>query len=405
MSIKTRKKRKSIRVFIFLFLLLFLSIGAAYYLYYDYNHRVNVSCIIETGSEVSASLLAQSPDIDCSFVSTGNLDADIPGTYDVVVHSGLFDYDCQILVVDTTPPTGTVENQDIMIGSSINPEDFFTYTFDASPVTASFQTTPDFNKIGEQPVQLRLEDSSYNFSSFDATLTIHEQDSEPPVFHGIESFTIYVGETISYKNRISAVDDIDGEVEFEVSGSVNNHEAGEYPIQVIASDWAGNSASADLMVTVIESEYTQKEVDALADEVLASIITDDMSDLDKVNAIYNYITSHMGYLEHSDKGDWIKAAYLGLAKHQGDCYVYACTSKELLTRAGIKNRDIQIIPTATRRHYWNLVDIGEGWHHFDTTPRNDHPRLCYLTDAELTEYSNAHYRSHNYDRDIYNDIP
>ena len=36
--------------------------------------------------------------------------------------------------------------------------------------------------------------------------------------------------------------------------------------------------------------------------------------------------------------------------------------------------------------------------------RTDHPRFCYVDDATLMEYSNAHYRSHNYDRTIYTDI-
>ena len=69
---------------------------------------------------------------------------------------------------------------------------------------------------------------------------------------------------------------------------------------------------------------------------------------------------------------------------QGDCYVFACTAKVLLTRAGITNMDIEKIPAKTR-HYWNLVDIGDGWYHFDTTPRKDGTIFFMWDDAKLME--------------------
>ncbi len=80
------------------------------------------------------------------------------------------------------------------------------------------------------------------------------------------------------------------------------------------------------------------------------------------------------------------------------------TAKCLLTRAGIKNMDIEKIPTPTTMHYWNLIDIGEGWHHFDTCRRVDGSTFFYKTDAELMAYSNSHDGTHNYDRSRYPDI-
>ena len=141
----------------------------------------------------------------------------------------------------------------------------------------------------------------------------------------------------------------------------------------------------------------------MADNVLAQIITPEMTQLEIVQAIYNYNTRHIGYINHSDKGDWIQAAWEGLAKGKGDCYVYACTAKLLLTRAGITNMDIAKIPARTS-HYWNLVDIGDGWYHFDTTPRKDHPTIFMWTDEQMMAYSNRHGKSHNYDPELYPEI-
>ena len=65
--------------------------------------------------------------------------------------------------------------------------------------------------------------------------------------------------------------------------------------------------------------------------------------------------------------------------------------------------DIEKIP-AKSMHYWNLIDIGEGWHHFDACRRKDGSTFFYKTDAELMEYSDAHNKTHNYNRELYPEI-
>ena len=60
--------------------------------------------------------------------------------------------------------------------------------------------------------------------------------------------------------------------------------------------------------------------------------------------------------------------------------IYASTAKELLTRAGIKNMDI-VKAAVNPSHYWNLVDVGDGWQHFDSTPTHGsslHPSMPAL---------------------------
>ncbi|MBR1623657.1 MAG: transglutaminase domain-containing protein, partial [Pseudobutyrivibrio sp.] len=167
-------------------------------------------------------------------------------------------------------------------------------------------------------------------------------------------------------------------------------------------DSMGNMDLKEGTITVIEQLYTEDDVNALADEVLSTIIKDGMSDYDKAHAIYVWVQGNIGYSESTDRGDWLKGAYDGLKNRHGDCYNYFAVSKALLTRAGIKNEDIEIIPTATRHHYWNVIDCGEGWRHFDTTPRTDKTfKGFYITDEDLMAYSDMHYHSHNYDREIY----
>ena len=111
----------------------------------------------------------------------------------------------------------------------------------------------------------------------------------------------------------------------------------------------------------------------------------------------------MGYIDKSNHDDPVQAAYDGLYKRSGDCYTYAITSQILLTHAGIDNILIEKIPTR-RLHFWNLINLGEGWYHFDACRRSDGKSFFYVDNETLMKYSNAHYKSHNYDPSLYPEI-
>lgn len=145
---------------------------------------------------------------------------------------------------------------------------------------------------------------------------------------------------------------------------------------------------------------TEEMVNKKADEILAGILTDGMSPYEKANAIFNWVYKNVGWSDKTPKTNWIQGAYRGLFNRRGDCFVYAFTSKCLLTRAGIANMDIGF-STARRTHYWNLIDLGEGWHHFDATRRTDGRSFFYCHDADIRAYSDSHNGSHAYDASKY----
>ncbi|MCD8028029.1 MAG: hypothetical protein LUF02_05075, partial [Erysipelotrichaceae bacterium] len=191
-----------------------------------------------------------------------------------------------------------------------------------------------------------------------------------------------------------------------MSPNLNLMTLGTYEVIYTATDVAGNTAKETITVTVkaSSSSVTLDSVNSLADEVLSSIITTSMSDYQKIKAIYNWVRNHLSYADGTDKPAYYVAAYKGFTKRSGDCYVYWATSKVLLTRAGISNMDIKKTDTSVSGHYWSLVNIGEGWHHFDTTPRKGGFDGFYLTDEELMAYSESHNNSHIYDASLYPDI-
>lgn len=309
-------------------------------------------------------------------------------------------FDVAMIVKDTVPPVVSFRNVDSYTTIHRSPEDFIVSAEDISAMKYSFVEAPDVNKVGEQDVIVSVMDAGGNEVTNTCKLTLKE-DTDDPVIHGVSDITVVTGATVSYKTGVTVTDECKEGLSLTVdNSSVHIQAAGTYPIIYIARDASGHETKATCNLIVKEREYSQAQVNAMADQVIAKIITPGMSGRDKCQAIYKYVRSHISYISHSEKGNYLRGAYEGLFDGKGDCFVYAATTKYLLTRAGIPNYDIAKIPAKTS-HYWNLVDIGTGWLHLDCTPRLDHPTIFLWDDPTMMAYSNAHYKSHNYDHSIY----
>jgi len=123
-------------------------------------------------------------------------------------------------------------------------------------------------------------------------------------------------------------------------------------------------------------------------------------------AIYKWCSTEIAYTNDSDKSDWVKEAKHGFTTHAGDCFTYFSVAKALLTQADIPNMDVLKSDTSHSSHYWSLVDVGEGWYHFDTTPRKGSGDYFFLvTDEQLESYSQSHSSSHIFDHSLYPATP
>ncbi len=365
---------------------------------------VKEELIIEAGSELPDVKDFLLEAVEAAFV-TDITALDMKQIAEYPIHILVADMECETVlrVVDTVAPVAELQNISDFALLPRTAEEFVVSVDDVTNVNIAFVQEPDVTVPGVQTVEIRMTDEGGNETIAQAELTLIE-DTEAPTLSGVKDITIYMGDTISYRKGVTATDNCEEGVTLEIDNSlVNPNEAGIYPVTYRATDLTGNVTEQVIIITIKARTHTLEEVNALADAVLAKIIKPEMTELEKVRAIYDYNMKNIGYINHSEKGDWIQAAYEGLAKKKGDCYVYACTAKLLLTRAGITNMDIAKIPAKTS-HYWNLVDIGDGWYHFDTTPRKDHPTIFMWTDEQMIAYSNKHNKSHNYDPALYPEI-
>lgn len=313
--------------------------------------------------------------------------------------------DSYIEVVDTTPPTATPVNKEAWKGDTVSPADFVTDINDISAYTVSFGSKPDFEAVGSQEVTIIVEDIYKNRTELRPILTIKE-DTEPPVFYGIKDFNVFEGFTVSYRKGVSVKDNRDSDVSFQIDSSkVNLNKAGTYKVYYSAKDSAGNTATEVATVTVDPFEVTEEMLYAKVDPVLDKITKKGMTKREIAYEIYKWVKNHVGYTGKSDKSDWMKEAYRGIVNGLGDCFTYYAVSEAFLTRAGIDNMKVTRVGGKTQ-HFWNLVNCGDGWYHFDTCPNKDKMETFMLTDAQVEAYTKKRGNNYyNFDKSLYPATP
>ncbi len=314
-------------------------------------------------------------------------------------------YRSEVIVVDTVAPTGSAVDVAAWVGDELTADLFVTDIQDATPVTVTFAKEPDGTREGSQPVHLLLTDAAGNQASLTSSLTL-TKDNEAPIIYGAKKYTLYIGQTATYKKDVLAIDNRDGEVEIKVDSSgVNPRVEGSYQAVYSATDRAGNSSSIDVEVVVKQRTVTMEELHELADQVLSEITTPDKSLYLKAWDIYTYVNLRLTYTGTSDKTDWMREARRGIVDGVGDCFTYYAMSNLLLDRIGMQTLSVErASKPGEARHFWHLVNWGEGWYHFDACIHIPKLESFMLTTAQMDAFSarvgkdNYYYR---FDRDNY----
>jgi hypothetical protein len=327
-----------------------------------------------------------------------------------IVHTIQIEVDGRVLnsnidVVDTTPPSATPVNKETWKGDAISPSDFVKNISDISAYSVSFGNKPDFEAIGSQEIIVVIEDIYKNRTELKPMLTI-KQDTEPPVFYGIQDLTVLEGETVSYRKGISVRDNRDENVTYQIDSSkVNLYKSGTYQVYYTAKDSAGNKATEVANVIVSPFVVTEEMLYAKLDPILDDITKSGMTKKEIAYEIYKWIKAHVGYTGSSDKTDWKKEAYRGIVNGLGDCFTYYAVAEAFLTRAGIDNMRVTRVGGRTQ-HFWNLINCGDGWYHFDTCPNKDKMETFMLTDAEVAAYTKQRGNNYyNFDKSLYPATP
>lgn len=363
---------------------------------------------IEAGSEMNITVndFLDNDLYDVSFVTDlSTIDTSKPVIHNIIINVDGREVSANIEVIDTIAPIVTFHNGEIW-NDELPPADIFlTSKIDATEVKISYKEPPDLTVLGEQVIYLIAEDEGGNRAEQSVTVTVKE-DTQPPEIIGISDKTVYIGESIAYRKGVSVIDNKDQDLKASIDSSdVNLKKEGTYKVVYSAKDKAGNSSTVETKVTVIKFSVSEDTVNELADGVLEDILEKDMTKEDKAYAIYKWVKGHVSYSGYSDKTDWLAEAYRAIEDGEGDCFTYYAVAQALLTRAGIDNMRVTRVGGRTQ-HFWNLINCGSGWYHFDTCPNKDHVDAFMLTDKEVEAYTEK--RGNNYytfDKSLYPATP
>ncbi len=403
-----KHKRKGI--FIFLSLLFMLALGFIGVKVSSYLNRPRVKemVTVEVGSalpDISLFLLEQE-DAFFSIPLEEIVNMNELSDYEVAVTVGGKEYISVLHLVDTTAPEVEVRETEIYTDEELNLEDLILRIDDCTETKSAFACPVRLAAAGIYYIPIVVTDLGGN--SVWVWAKVHVlKDMEPPVITGVQELSIKAGENISYKRGVKVSDNHDQNVKLEIDNStVNLNKVGDYQIVYSAEDNAGNRTEIPTVLHILEPGVegaTEEIVNAEADAILAEITTEDMTQYEVAKAIFDWIYNNIKNTNVAPKTTWVEGAYRGLFERKGDCFVYAMTSKCLLTRAGIPNMDIGF-KNPNRMHYWNLIDLGEGWYHWDVTKRINGDCFFYVSDDVIRAYSSIHNGSHAYDPSKYPEI-
>ena len=404
-------KRKLLLILIPLIIILGAVTGGLFF-YFSATDLVYSEVYIEAGSKdcTVGDFLKHDAD-GVAFSKDSDFDLNTPGDYKITINRkmpviGKMTYHSTLHVQDTTAPVVTLAEESIeMYTTATAPTaaDLVESVIDASNCTIDFKEPYDFTKEGKFDVVILVTDEAGNTTESTIPCTVVE-DVTPPEITGVEPLTVSQGDAISYKKGVNVTDDKDENPTLEVDTSlVNPDKRGTYKITYTATDAAGNTSEKTTTIKIVSakiSEATEETVYAKADEILSEIITDNMTQLQQAKAVFDWVVKNITYSETAGIDDLLSAAYKGMYYRVGDCTVKQKTAEVMLNRLGIKNMEIEKIRD-TRGHYWLLIDVGEGWYHYDPNLQLDGTLIFYWHDADLWAYSNAHKNTHNYDPSKY----
>lgn len=218
---------------------------------------------------------------------------------------------------------------------------------------------------------------------------------------GWDTFTFYCPK--GYETCIDDVTDITNNN--ETLSNINNYVHPFNSFKTIETNYT-TSGEITLIVHKLYSNEQIEELNKKVDEIYNELITSDMSDVDKITKIHDYIINNTKYDDAKISGvlkDNSNNAYGVLFDGYGVCSGYTDAMALFLNKMNIQN-----IKVSSNNHIWNLIYINNKWSNIDLTfddpvtdtnediLSHDYFLIDSTTMIEIDKSS-----QHNFNRDIF----
>ena len=184
---------------------------------------------------------------------TGKVDNKTPGEYKVTYSYKKSKKILKVTVVDTIAPKLTPKKDCFIYAGEDVTTEMLTDVDDVTKCKLELDNLgQDLSAIGEYTVMVSATDLGGNISKCETKITVKNPDITPPTISGIKNTSITVGDTFDSKKGISVTDDYDKNPTLVIDDkNLNTKKAGNYTVIYTATDNAGNKASVNRIVTVV----------------------------------------------------------------------------------------------------------------------------------------------------------
>lgn len=185
--------------------------------------------------------------------------------------------------------------------------------------------------------------------------------------NGWDDFTFFC--PVEYEECITEVESITNDA--VLISNINNY-VGIYNSYNKISVNINSFGRINILIDHLYSPEIINQLKSKVDEIYNEIITDDMSDYEKIKTIHDYIINHTSYDE--ERSNAIKSGNYETLKHSSNiaygplftgkaiCGGYADAMALFLDKMELPNYKISSVS-----HIWNLVYIDSEWKHLDLT--------------------------------------
>jgi hypothetical protein len=146
-----------------------------------------------------------------------------------------------------------------------------------------------------------------------------------------------------------------------------------------------------------------KKLDAKADSIIKEILIDGMSEVEKANAIYNYILDNVSYENRGWQVNNANHAYGALINGKAQCSGYSRAMVLLCAKAGIECLYVLHKNPFQFGHKWNMIKISERYYHLEVQGNDlDHDNPSPWSDMDIVEDITFHLMGDsNMDKETY----
>lgn len=238
--------------------------------------------------------------------------------------------------------------------------------------------TVDTLKVGETDINLKIISKKDNSKIYSGTLKMKVLPEDTIEIANVRELRKAITEKIGEDSVSIFAENIDGDIIYEGLQSI----VSPYVFFITNNDY-----------TTINIQYNEdeknkalsaiKEINKKADEIINKIITEDMTDEKKVEAVYDYIINNadydMEYYSNNGKVDFkSRTAYGILLDEKGICGGFADSINILLRKAGIESYTVSG-NAGGDGHAWNVIKLNDEYRYLDATFDN-----TYSTEEKIS---------------------